>query len=145
MPRKFRKVVRKGYYKKQVVEHVPTDAPDGSDEEDLGHTNKLTDVSTQTDYLLEVFKVDVSTQTNVNVEVSKLDMETQTDIDLEPMLHEVSKLDMETQTDGDHNLMVPANAMEINSNYVMCEGNDSERFQPLIIKHKGVFKDSTGT
>jgi len=29
--------------------------------------------------------------------------------------------------------------------YVMCEGNADEKFLPLVNKHKGVFKDASGT
>lgn len=73
-------------------------------------------------------------------------METQTDSDLEEMVHETSKLHVETQTDSNHELMIPPNEMDTdtNRNYVMCEGNKDDRFQPLIIKYKGIFQDSTG-
>ena len=51
MPRKLRKIVRKRYYKKQVVEHVPIDSLDGSGKEDVGYTSKSTHPATQTDYI----------------------------------------------------------------------------------------------
>ena len=51
MPHKLRKVLCKGCYKKQVVEHVPTDSLDGSGKEDVGYTSKSTDPATQTAYI----------------------------------------------------------------------------------------------
>lgn len=116
MPRKFRKVVRKGYYKKEVVERVPTD--DCGDEW-VGNTSKFADAATQTDDTLEISRADACMQTDMEVSPSKCCVETQTD----------GEIDMEVEPIVD---------------YVICEGNNDERFQPLITKHKGVFKDSTG-
>ena len=96
---KFKKVVRKGYYKKDVVERVPTDDCD----------DELTDAATQTDDTSEVSKVDACTQMDMEVLPSKCCIEMQTD----------SEVDMEVEPIVD---------------YVVCEGNNDERFQPLIVK-----------
>ena len=123
MPRKFRKVVCKGYYKKQVVERVPTG---DSDEEYVGNDSKFTEAATQTDHMPLVLKIDASTQTDIGSEVIQV------------------MKSIETQTDSE--TMIASNDMEVEPSvdYVICEGNNDERFQPIIIKHKGIFKDSTG-
>ena len=56
------KLYVKGYYKKQVIECVPIDSPDGSGEEDVRNTSKFTAPVTQIDYIPKVSKADVSTQ-----------------------------------------------------------------------------------
>ena len=76
MPCKFRKVVQKRYYKKEVAGCMPIDTPDDVDEECVSTTNKFMEAATQTDHMPAVSKVDVGTQTDEDFSIS--DVVTQT-------------------------------------------------------------------
>lgn len=148
MPRKFRKVVQKGYYKKEVVERIPTG---DSDDEHVSNASRFTETATQTDHIqLEVQKIDASIQTD-DSEVVQIMKSVTTQTESEMMSNDMTQTQSEmmmsnnmTQTASEPMM---SNDMEIEPiiiDYVICEGNNDERFQPLIIKHKGIFKDSTG-
>jgi len=118
MPRKFRRVVRKRY------SMAKTDRQASASSEEF------------------VEMVDAETQTEENVKLA--DAGTQA----EPLTTETSM-----QTDDTVVLSETLTSSETNNlqlvgdkenQYVLCEGNNDEKFYPLVLKHNGIFKDSSG-
>ena len=105
---------------------------------------------------------EVAVQTEPMAEPDMADAEVQTDspdwvtediaqIDLQP----VDRVDIETQTDME--VMAPNEVCatdvytveayddEATSDGLVCEGNNDEKFGPLVAKHKGIFRNVKGT
>ena len=123
MPRKFRRVLRKGYSQKKPVKSLP-------DENALA-------CSDNEDSILDT--IDASVQTGTAFSSLK-STATQTDISMHPDCYQ---LDATIQCNMDEELkedLPPDSSI----NYIMCEGNKDGKFYPLIEKHKGIFKDSSG-
>ena len=111
MPRKFRRVVRKGYSKK-VVPHSVAEASSDSDEVCEAQNVETKEVAVQTEPVPHLVTVEMATQTD----------------------EEVQTADGETQVDS----------TMFNDDYMLCEGNNEQKFHQLIVKHKGIFKDAKG-
>lgn len=105
---------------------------------------------------------EVAVQTEPEAKPDKVDAEVQTDspdlviedivqIDLQP----VDQAEIEIQTDAEviaPNEVCATNVCsletcdeEATSDELVCEGNNDEKFGPLVAKHKGVFRNVKGT
>ena len=101
---------------------------------------------------------EVAVQTEPEAKPDKVDAEVQTDspdlviedivqIDLQP----VDQAEIEIQTDRE--VIAPATDVcsletcdeETTSDELVCEGNNDEKFGPLVAKHKGIFRNVKGT
>ena len=101
-------------------------------------------VETQTDEVYIVKTVSVETQTDKIHVVKTISASTETD-----EVHVVTVMSASTQTDKIE-LKEPRThtgvELELNpdEDFILCEGNNDEKFHPLIVKHKGIFRDVTG-
>ena len=123
MPRKVRLYVPKGASRKGKAE-VPSESL------------HVASVETQTDDF-QTETAAVSTQTDVVV-VEFKDAAVQTDIQTAGDSSQVES------TDGDDGDGQCTDGGEPAEEFSLCEGNSDEKFIPLIVKHKGVFRDVTG-
>ena len=125
MPRKFRRVVRKGGVKsKKSQQQVLTSIRDQIDLVSSG----FAEMAVQTD---EVEFREMAMQTDADFAVVLTEASIQTD--------DLGYADTFTQTDDE-------SIQEIHdpSELVKCGDNDDDKFLPLVKKHKGIFKDVTG-
>ena len=129
MPYKFRKHVPKGFSRKarKANKALPLATSPSAIE--------LCDAEVQTEELTET--ADTETQTN---EMSFTTVGVQTDKNqvkvAESQTDTTEVCHVEVQTDHDELLTGDEPSY--------CIGNNDDKFIPLITKHKGVFKDSTG-
>ena len=122
MPRKFRRLLRKGYSQKKLAKHQKASLACSDDESNMFDT---TEVSVQTETVLTaMISVEVQTDLTVHPDCYKLDAAIQCSVE------EENKENLPPQ--------------DSNVGYMMCEGNKDEKFYPLVEKHKGVFKDASG-
>jgi len=100
----------------------------------------------------DVKMVNVGTQTE---DVKSTDVSTQADL-LQPSMNEAG-VQTDTPTNpypvqsGSANPSVVKissvtddSANDRENQFILCEGNNDEKFFPLVVKHNGLFKDSTG-
>ena len=124
MPRKVRLYTPKGASRKGKAE-VP------SESHHVTESYHVISVETQTDDFVQLETASASTQTDVVV-VEFKDAAVQTDSDS-------LRVELSAHTDGDGQCTDSGEAES-----TLCEGNSDEKFIPLIVKHKGVFRDLTG-
>ena len=122
MPRKFRRVVRKGGVKsKKSQQQILTGI---RDQVDLV-SSAFAEVAVQTD---EVKFGEMATQTDTNFPVVSTEASMQTE--------NAEYADMCTQTSDED--------IQQSTELVKCEGNNDDKFLPLVKKHEGIFEDVTG-
>lgn len=142
MPRKFRRVLRKGYsQKKTAKKSVPKEASLASSD-DEGSVFDTTEVSVQTETTLtSMISVEVQTDLTIHPGCYKLDAAIQSDLTIHPDCYKLdAAIQCSVEEENKENLF-PQNS---NVEHIMCEGNKDEKFHPLVEKHKGVFKDVSG-
>ena len=129
MPYKFRRYVPKGFSRKacKARKSVPYETSPSVIE--------LCDAEVQTDEVLVKETADSETQTN---DINFKTVGVQTDKDL------VKIAETQTDTTEVHNVEVQAGEPLSRDEPNYCVGNNDDKFIPLITKHKGLFKDSTG-
>ena len=150
MPRKFRCYVRKGAGRKarKGTSSFPCeeDASHNTVEQTEKPVSFCIDVGVQTDELC-LHCIDAEIQTEISM-MSQVDIAVQTD--------EQTFCTLTTTTAGEQNdnltleessilvddLTIPD--VQVDSLQI-CEGNDEEKFLPLIKKHKGAFTNAKGT
>ena len=125
MPRKVRLYVPKGASRKGKAE-VPSESL------------HVASVETQTDDFTPTENASVSTQTDVVV-VEFKDAAVQTDFQTDC---DSSQVESSAHSDDDGQLTDSGEPEQ--EKFTLCEGNSDEKFIPLIVKHKGVFRDVTG-
>ena len=110
MPRKFRRVLHKGYSVRKPVKTEPAnDSAESS--EDEAHS-----VATAVQATCEV-----ATQTEMSAFTTLL-----------------------YNADNQNNKFQALSSVEPTVSLTVCEGNNDEKFRPLIEKHKGIFRDASG-
>ena len=115
MPRKIRLYVPKGASRK-LKDEGPSES------------SYVTSVETQTDDhdLTSIETNSVSTQTD------------------SPLVIEFKDAAIQTDDDSLQSAHADDNDCDELDESIMCQGNNDEKFIPLIVKHKGVFRDITG-
>ena len=137
MPRKFRRVLRKGYSQKKDSLHNEAT----SDTEDS--VLDTTEVSIQTESIFTNLTT-IAVQTDIQTETIFTNLTTiavQTDIIIHP---DYCQLDAAIQCSIEEGIKENLPPPDSNIQHVICEGNKDEKFYPLIEKHKGIFKDISG-
>ena len=114
MPRKFRRYVPKGYSRK-------------------GYKSKK---SNSVEHVVNSAELQAD---NLQGTSTKVDFGTQTDEILNDVVPVIENEEVEVVDMVDAEIQVGEQQSQR-----VCVGNDDEKFKPLISKHKGVFKDSTG-
>lgn len=147
MPRKFRRVLRKGYSVRKPVKVKNCDQVESSEDEapsDSSTTGQTTcDVGTQTEEIpisesvtqTEIsfsHHTEVSTQTEMDSTYSMTDSATKEGI---PVTHVAHIYDVCVYT----TINVAQGLVP-----VACEGNNDTKFLPLVEKNKGIFKNTSG-
>ena len=132
MPRKFRRVVRKGGVQSKKTQHQILTGI--RDQVDLV-SSRFAEMAVQTD---KVELREMATQTDINFDVVSTEASMQTENpEYADMFTQTDNESIQQSTVGIHN---SSNATEL----VKCEGNNDDKFLPLVNKHKGIFKDVTG-
>ena len=155
MPRKFRRVLRKGYSQKKDSLH--NEATSDTEDSVLDTTEvsvqtesiftNLTTIAVQTDIQTETIFTNLTTiavQTDIQTETIFTNLTTiavQTDIMIHP---DCCQLDAAIQCSIEEEIKENLPPPDSNIQHVICEGNKDEKFYPLIEKHKGIFKDISG-
>ena len=139
MPRKFRRVLRKGYSQKKLAKHQEASLACSDDESNMLDT---TEVSVQTETVLTaMISVEVQTDLTVHPDCYKLDAAIQSDLTIHPDCY---KLDAAIQCSVEEENKENLPPQDSSVGYMICEGNKDEKFYPLVERHKGVFKDASG-
>lgn len=136
MPRKLKFYVRKNEQRLQTKSTGASNIP----------ISPYNEVAVQTESKAEPDKVNVEVQTDR----PSLEVEDIGQIDLQP----VDRVEIGIQTDME--VMAPSEVVatdvcsveacddEATSDEIVCEGNNDEKFGPLVAKHKGVFRNVKG-
>ena len=173
MPRKFRRVLRKGYSKSkaakaQYFHHI--DEAESSDDGEIAISTdnriQFTEVSTQTDLSTIHSSIEVSTQTDLST-ICISEASIQTDLSMFNVCAATTQTEETTHcsttsqpgkflTDScifkhmlcnldeeGHEKAVSDVGTSLNW-CIECEGNCDEKFSPLVEKYKGVFRDASG-
>lgn len=142
MPRKFRRVLRKGYSQKKSAKTSVEKEASLAHNDDEDNVFDTTEVSVQTETALTaMISVEVQTDLIIDPDCYKLDAAVQSDLTIHP---DCCKLDVAIQCNVEEENKENLPPQDGSIEYITCEGNKDEKFYPLVEKHKGVFKDVSG-